>query len=435
MSIELHMLPVKAGDATLLIDRGSECPGTLLIDAGLADNEVVEYLRGIGVSHLDLVILSHPDLDRLQGLLALLEDPRMSVSAIWCFDLGFLREFVTTGKLRQPQAGTHRIQYERLLRSLVVDDQILKEATRQRIRCLQVSEGYRTNLGSLHLEVLYPWDGFYDGLRSPRALKKLLAKKWPEDWWPPEWVQQVEGELCQRPRARLIRASEQQRAALDELLNRIPPPESRVPPEVVAKNPLAGAEYDESEIEAETDEFPVSLLGTLFNNLSIVVRIFVTGGIAPPRLLFPGDLTDWTYLVARRWLDLDADVFKYPHHGSPRVGVSRRVLEEHGWPCPCPFWPCCTPRNWRMWRHFWEHLHPTRGQGACLFRKLVRPAHTLVFPYPQKGLPRARVLAQGLGTIHGNRESQALNRLADGTNSPYPRKLKIGEDRSDIAPM
>lgn len=58
------------------------------------------------------------------------------------------------------------------------------------------------------------------------------------------------------------------------------------------------------------------MVGTLYNNLSIVTKIYVLGGINPATMLFPGDLTDWTYLIARRFPDLSADIFKYPHHGS-----------------------------------------------------------------------------------------------------------------------
>ena len=103
MSGELHMLPVKAGDATLIVDRTPERPFTVLIDAGLTDQEIIAYLHSVGVFHLDLVVLSHPDLDPLQGLLAVVDNPLMSIGKIWCFDLGFLREFVTTWKT--PQAA------------------------------------------------------------------------------------------------------------------------------------------------------------------------------------------------------------------------------------------------------------------------------------------------------------------------------------------
>src|SRR5438874_390932 len=69
---EVTMLPVTAGDATLILWSDGGSRRTVLIDAGLRENEAVAYLQSIGIFHLDLVILSHPDLDHLGGLLAIL---------------------------------------------------------------------------------------------------------------------------------------------------------------------------------------------------------------------------------------------------------------------------------------------------------------------------------------------------------------------------
>ena len=43
MCIEIHMLPIKAGDSTLIVDRSADRPYTILIDAGLAKDEIVTY--------------------------------------------------------------------------------------------------------------------------------------------------------------------------------------------------------------------------------------------------------------------------------------------------------------------------------------------------------------------------------------------------------
>ena len=69
----------------------------------------------------------------------------------------------------------------------------------------------------------------------------------------------------------------------------------------------------------ETDKLPLKIVGTLYNNLSIVVKISVLGGISGPTALFPGDLTDWSSLIARHAHELHVDILKIPHHGSSRV--------------------------------------------------------------------------------------------------------------------
>lgn len=58
--LQLHMIPA-GGDATLL--RYEE-PGTeinILIDGGNRNDRCLQYLRLIGVNHLDLLIISHLD--------------------------------------------------------------------------------------------------------------------------------------------------------------------------------------------------------------------------------------------------------------------------------------------------------------------------------------------------------------------------------------
>src|SRR5271169_6425382 len=109
---EVTMLPVTAGDATLIVWSDGGTTHAVLIDAGLQENDAVSYLQSIGVFHLDLIILSHPDLDHLGGLLAIMKSRAMSVDRIWCFDLAFLREFVQTGKIPGPRHATREVVYE-----------------------------------------------------------------------------------------------------------------------------------------------------------------------------------------------------------------------------------------------------------------------------------------------------------------------------------
>jgi hypothetical protein len=425
MSAELHMLPVRAGDATLLIDRGPDRPFTVLIDAGLAGDEVASYLQGIGVFRLDLVVLSHPDLDHIRGLRSVVANPMFSIGEIWCFDLTFLRGFVAAGVLPGPQQADHQILYAVLMQSLVAQQEILISAQKRGIRCFQVCEGRRANFGRFHLEVLYPWDGFYRLLRSPAALKKLLAKRWPQDWTPPEGA---------GPTAHPADIGEQ-KLVLEELLRGLEVPEP-------GHRPLAnpGADYpdlpDEVPAEKKGETFPLPLIGTLYNNLSIVVLVHVTGGRDGPRLLFPGDLSDWTQLVLRRPFDLRADVFKYPHHGSLGVGVNEGAIRDAAL-CCAPCWPCphCAP--WAGPRAcaavLWHGLLLGRRSGADLFCEVVKPSHTLIFPYPQPNLPAQGALKACLGHLHANRRDQAPGELAKKDNEVMARVLAIGEERNDIS--
>jgi hypothetical protein len=437
MAVELHMLPVQAGDATLLIDRSEDRPYTVLIDAGLAKDEVVAYLQSIGIYHLDLIILSHPDLDHLQGLLSLVDNSLISLEQVWCFDLAFLREFIETGKLPRPKAGRHVIVYEVLLATLVGMDKMLKGlGKREGVVTLQVSSGHKINLGKLHIEVLYPWDGFYASLYSPARIKRLLSKKWPSDWLPPEWAR-ADIERERTVSTKKIAAS-QERDTLDALLKEIESSNLDNTAQPLSTPNIEEEEYaPEDFMDSEDDSFPISLIGSLYNNLSIVIKVHVLGGIDPPTMLFPGDLTDWTYLLARRFLDLPADIFKYPHHGSSGPAISRQALKKYGFsfppPCPCGPWfhPDWCEWNYRFWRRLEETMFHSRD-ASTLFSKVIRPRHTLVYPYPSQGLPKPNVLSRAMGKIHANRKKLNTHLLADPSNPATAHVLKIGEEKHEI---
>lgn len=437
MTVELHMLPIKAGDATLLIDRSKGRPYSVLIDAGLAQDEVVAYLQKIGLYHLDLIVLSHPDLDHLQGLLSLLDNSLISLDQVWCFDLAFLKEFVLTGKLPQPKEGTHEVVYHWLLRTLEGMDKVLTTLGSRNVLTLQVSSGHRLNLGRLHIEVLYPWDGFYASLYSPVQLKKLLSKKWPADWVPPEWTR-ANAEDERVPHAQKITIS-QERDALDHLLEEFESSDLRNVPRPLAMPNIERKNELENIEEKADDTFPISAVGTLYNNLSIVIKIHVLGGINPPTLLFPGDLTDWSYLIARRFSDLSADIFKYPHHGSSGPGISRKALRHfgHQFPRCCPCGPWCHPECCE-WHHEYWHMLEKRiaTRDACrLFTEVVRPRHILIYPYPSQGLPEKGVFSSSMAKIHANRQKMDADSLADHTNHAVPHVLRVGKERHEIETM
>ena len=70
--------------------------------------------------------------------------------------------------------------------------------------------------------------------------------------------------------------------------------------------------------------------------------------------------------------------------------------------------------------------------ATALFAEVVRPSHTLVYPYPSQGLPNAVALSGRIGQIHANRMDTDLRRLADPLNPPAPRILGMGKERHDV---
>ncbi|HEX6971968.1 MAG TPA: MBL fold metallo-hydrolase, partial [Limnochordia bacterium] len=63
--LELHFIDVGQGDAILIRAPGGQ---NVLYDGGRQTDDVLTYLRSLGVVHLDLVIASHPDADHIGGL-------------------------------------------------------------------------------------------------------------------------------------------------------------------------------------------------------------------------------------------------------------------------------------------------------------------------------------------------------------------------------
>lgn len=67
--LELHFIDVGQGDAVLLRTPDGQ---NVLYDGGRSSGTVLEYLQGLGVPSLDVVIASHADADHIGGLAAVL---------------------------------------------------------------------------------------------------------------------------------------------------------------------------------------------------------------------------------------------------------------------------------------------------------------------------------------------------------------------------
>jgi competence protein ComEC len=82
--LAVHFINVGQGDCifiqtpkekNILIDGG----GTPFSDFDVGINTVIPYLRRKGVNHIDVMFLTHPDLDHLEGLLPVLEEMKVTL--------------------------------------------------------------------------------------------------------------------------------------------------------------------------------------------------------------------------------------------------------------------------------------------------------------------------------------------------------------------
>lgn len=365
----------------------------------------------------------------------------MSVDTIWCFDLNFLRHFVTTGKIPAPQPATREVLYSYMLRSTLDQfSDILTSADGQNVQVLQVAEGYRLSLGGVLIEVLYPPESFYHALSSPAAITKLLVdRKLPE-----QWTDEREGREGPKGKARPL-SRQERKERLTEMVERPEIPDEGVhlcdfDLEDERRDKERDREALEKESDRDTDTLPWKMVGTLYNNLSIVVKLTVLGGINPPSILFPGDLTDWTILIARNWGRLSVDVLKMPHHGSKHISFDpRSFLDPPFWDlyywhilrerAPFWLWTGPEPRSYDDLRRF-EHLVES-GDAGRFIEEVVSPSQILVFPHPQHKLPSIP-MGRFRSNIIANRHNRDLRSLCSKENLACPATLLMGFERGQL---
>lgn len=122
--LEVHFIDVGQGDATLL--RHGET--VILVDAGRHDrDDVMPYLRSVGVDHIDLLIATHPHADHIGQMPRVLKE--LPVREVWM-----------TGHVH-----TSRV-FERAVDAIVESGAGYHEPR----------AGERVDLGGLRLEVLHP---------------------------------------------------------------------------------------------------------------------------------------------------------------------------------------------------------------------------------------------------------------------------------------
>lgn len=78
MTVSLTVLDVGHGNAAVV--KGPD--GVVVIDAGPGGADLLRYLREESISEVDCVVISHVDADHLRGLIAVLEEPSITVAEV-----------------------------------------------------------------------------------------------------------------------------------------------------------------------------------------------------------------------------------------------------------------------------------------------------------------------------------------------------------------
>lgn len=84
----IHVFPAQRGDALWIEYGPEEKPHRILVDGGITKTgreHLVGLIEGLTEPHIDLVIVTHIDLDHIQGVIALLKalPPEVTIGRVW----------------------------------------------------------------------------------------------------------------------------------------------------------------------------------------------------------------------------------------------------------------------------------------------------------------------------------------------------------------
>jgi len=291
------------GDSTLLqySDHGRQT--NVLIDCGIKKSVTAQYLQALEIRNIDLLVVSHIDLDHIGGLREVLS--KIDVKWLWVMNIDPLKRFV------ERAVGYDREKYHFMECFRAAQDSIVI-AKQKRVRCSSVYESCREKIGPFLVEVLSPPLAFDDFLQNTGNVEKILKS----------------------PKGDTYRnlLKDKNRIKEDVSTEILPGREPNIQ-EIDGQEPSRYTDLPEYNEEAFDSNFDLASRG-LLNNASIVIRVSClapncpTSVFEPLSMLFPGDLEDWSYLFFRYNEYVNTPILKIPHHGSDGVQSENRNLYE-----------------------------------------------------------------------------------------------------------
>jgi hypothetical protein len=290
----LHWQPPNGTASTILIDGGPKAGGIAIPDA----------LKDLGAKKIDLAVLTHCDADHVDGLVEYANNPkRLLIERFWgpCV----------------PAFRRH--------------DWLFPQRIARGLRMTEMLEGLLTG----EAQIVYPVEGaqwtssdrdLTVRVISPagRFIERLLVGTDSDDLFlryptPLGWLLEVAPPLDpEDPFTGL-------RVALSS---------GEISRDLVPVSPPARRTFDVSEIgevARQSGVDPEFFGNNVLNDTSIVLLVEVRLGAVRRRLLFTGDLENFTYLMAVHPMGLGCDVVKAPHHGSRSYIESSQPAFDEVW--------------------------------------------------------------------------------------------------------
>ena len=292
--LHVRSIAVGHGDATLLDWRPEGANRfALLIDGGPrgAGKAIREELTRQSIAKIDLLVLTHVDADHVDGLLELVDD--VPIGTYWgpCVRAFERHAWLFRGRVMAAINKARELETKLVAKGTVV---------------LNPTEGFRITLPDerLGIRVLAPAGRLLERLLLDDDVLELFTHyPMPQGWLfeapppPPD----------ERPSYRALR---------DRLQK-----DTWITPDDVkdvadAKATALDLTAVQTEVTKAADIEPEFFGNNVLNDTSLVVQVDVhLDRQVRRRILLPGDLENWLYLVAQHGGGLDCDVLKAPHHG------------------------------------------------------------------------------------------------------------------------
>lgn len=432
--LQLHMCPT-SGDATLLRFYENKNEVNILIDGGNRKNNCIDYLKKLGILSIDLLIVSHLDEDHIRGLRRIADE--IEIKELWITDISPL----IPPAIELESLYMIKCLYET---SLIVDGHGVRDGNK-----VAVYDGYEKQIGPFYLQVLSPPKTLHNYLRQPDTIKKILKSKKGQTIR--NYVRKLWEEMMERLEKGEREQVERREEIVSEIVKRF---KVDIPQAEEIKNRIKRDDYDLTYWQ-ETDKYYESAR-SLFNDISIVVSITYNYHGITKRFLFPGDLTNWSIVLAKYAQLIRNRILKVPHHGSEIYynpeDYSGVLFEKYfnldfwrGLPYP--------------WHHLWDewlyivrkimrgHIPPPHipffgfplgipigWNNKDIYEWLV-PERSLIYPFKSHKLPKLDVRNQIINASMATSCTFRQGRVDGGTHTPSDSCINCYNCTERITPI
>ncbi len=414
--LQLHMIPT-SGDTTLLRFYEGENEVNILIDGGNRKNNCIDYLKKLRIPHIDLLIVSHLDEDHINGLRRIADE--IAVKELWITDIS---------PLIQHAVESLYMMKCFLMTSMIVDGRAVKKGNK-----LAVYDGYEKQIGPFYLQVLSPPKSLHDYLRNPDVVRDILKSKKGQTikkYVRKLWEAQTEGE-GQKGRDQY----EGREKIVSDIVDRfnVDTPQAGKIRELIERDAVDPTYWQ------EVDKYYESAR-SLFNDISIVVSITYSYHGITKRFLFPGDLTNWSIVLAKYPQLITNRILKVPHHGSEIYcdpeDYSVALLENYFYQ---DFWRRLHHPRHHILDEFWEERHfivreilrgrispqnshflgfqqgiPSMWWNNKDIYEWLAPERALIYPFKSRKLPRLDIRNQIINASKATSCTFSQGRISEG---------------------